>query len=54
MMMSNAIPGPVDNEITIMGRVGWTAVGEVEEPSAGLHGSRVVTLASVVRTAAMT
>jgi hypothetical protein len=52
-MTSNAIPGPVDNEITIMGQVGWTAAGEDEEPSTGLHSSRVVTLVSAVRTASM-
>jgi len=53
-MMSHAIPGPVDNEITIMGQVGMTTAGEDGEPFAGPQGFRGDTLVSVARTAAMT
>jgi hypothetical protein len=52
-MMSHAIPGLVDNEITIMGQVGTTTAGEDGEPFASLQGFKGGTLVSVARTAAM-
>jgi hypothetical protein len=52
-LTSDAIPGHVIDEITIMGLVGLTAAGEDEGPSAGLHGSRAGILASAVRKVAM-
>jgi hypothetical protein len=52
-MTRYAIPGPVNNEITIMVQVGTTTAGEDKEPSADPQGFTDDTLASAARTAAM-